>query len=113
MLTYEHTSPHTPFGQQMVQNLNSRGCPLLSLSNYPCLESQLARYKAQGWSDAAGATMLQTYDGFPEDERKRASKLEWLDELEEWNLLLSHYFILIATKGEGVLPGQFGLAALA
>ena len=43
IITYEHTSPHTPFGQQMMQNLNARGCPLLSLPEYPTLESQLTR----------------------------------------------------------------------
>jgi hypothetical protein len=29
---------------------------------------------------------------------KRIEKLEFLDELEEWNLIQEHYFILLAKK---------------
>jgi hypothetical protein len=29
-------------------------------------------------------------------ERKRIEKIDFLDELEEWNLIMSHYYFIIA-----------------
>lgn len=33
-----------------------------------------------------------------QNERNRIEKIDFLDELEEWNLLMSHYFLLLAYK---------------
>merc|ERR1719231_1794088 len=87
IVTYEHIHPDDPFGQVMMTNLASRGVPLLSLPQYPTLPAQEERYK-RGWDRAAARTMKAVYDGIDEDERKRVNKLEWLDEVEEWNLFL-------------------------
>jgi [phosphatase 2A protein]-leucine-carboxy methyltransferase len=35
-----------------------------------------------------------------ESERERIEKLEWLDEVEEWKLLASHYCVAWGWKGE-------------
>ena len=34
------------------------------------------------------------------EERNRVNKLEMFDEIEEWELLMSHYSITVAVKGE-------------
>jgi hypothetical protein len=36
------------------------------------------------------------YDCIDKAERAKAEKLEMLDELEEWNLIMAHYFGLLA-----------------
>ena len=35
----------------------------------------------------------------PMDLKRRVYKLEIFDEMEEWNLLLSHYCLTVATRG--------------
>ena len=43
--------------------------------------------------------MLQIYNNYSDqNERKRIEKIDFLDELEEWELLMQHYFFLIAQK---------------
>ena len=67
---------------------------------------------------AVGAADLRTVWErlLPSEARALASRLEPLDELEEFNLIMSHYFLAVGVKrgGEGkkVLEG-FGLASLA
>jgi hypothetical protein len=41
--TYEQYQPETSFGRQMVNNLMMRGCPLLSIWDYPDREKQEKR----------------------------------------------------------------------
>jgi len=42
------------------------------------------------------------YECIEIEERKKIEKLEMLDELEEWNLIMSHYFGLLSlTYHEG------------
>lgn len=36
------------------------------------------------------------YDCIDKAERQRVEKLEMLDELEEWNLIMAHYFGLLS-----------------
>jgi hypothetical protein len=41
--------------------------------------------------------MLELYNEKTDQiEKKRIEKIDFLDELEEWNLIMSHYFFLIA-----------------
>ena len=43
--------------------------------------------------------MLKMYNSHMDrDEKKRIEKIDFLDELEEWNLIMQHYFFLIAQK---------------
>ena len=52
------------------------------------------------------------FNGFEEEERNRVHKIEWLDELEEWNLLLGHYMFLVAANGDAVRPPSNILACV-
>jgi len=33
-----------------------------------------------------------------QNDRKRIEKIDFLDEVEEWNMIMGHYFILLASK---------------
>ena len=97
-LAYEQLHPETAFGRQMVKNLEARGCGLLSLPAYPDVEAQRVRYVEEGgWDVYAGWDMLEVHGGYlDEEEVRRVERVEGLDELEEWNLIQSHYHISMA-----------------
>jgi len=43
--------------------------------------------------------MLAIYNKYiDQNERKRVEKLEWLDELEEWQLISRHYYFSLSSK---------------
>ena len=99
-VSYEQILPHTAFGQTMLHNLQARGCPLLGLAAYPSLDAHRSRYtEAGGYERWAGWDMLRVYGSWLEaGERRRVEGVEWLDELEEWNLIQAHYHISCAAK---------------
>lgn len=50
--------------------------------------------------------MLEVYDKYVDgEERRRAERIEFLDELEEWHLIMSHYCLSYACKGS---PDKYG-----
>merc|ERR1712216_140783 len=61
-VTYEQTNPNDAFGKVMVDNLMRRGCPLLSVHDYPTLEDQRQRYLTRGWQQAFIGDMNEIYD---------------------------------------------------
>eukprot|EP01061_Rhynchopus_euleeides_P033614 TRINITY_DN5646_c0_g3_i7.p1 TRINITY_DN5646_c0_g3~~TRINITY_DN5646_c0_g3_i7.p1 ORF type:complete len:340 (+),score=154.18 TRINITY_DN5646_c0_g3_i7:29-1048(+) len=98
-LTYEQINSDSPFGAMMVQNLQQRGCPLLSLSRYPTISSQAERYLRLGFEQAMCNDMNHIHAALPQSERQRLNKVEMLDELEEFALIQSHYVFTAASKG--------------
>eukprot|EP00871_Galdieria_phlegrea_P004989 jgi/Galph1/5491/GphlegSOOS_G4155.1 len=102
---FELTFPKDPFGQQMVKNIEERGFSLNSLTCYHSLESQKERFARLGYPYIVVDTMASFYDNIlDKHEKRRIEQLEWLDELEEWKLLMQHYFLLICFKTH--LPGK-------
>mmetsp|Transcript_93869 Transcript_93869/g.285093 ORF Transcript_93869/g.285093 Transcript_93869/m.285093 type:complete len:138 (+) Transcript_93869:3-416(+) len=102
MVVYEQTNPNDRFGKEMVDNLMQRGCPLLSLYDYPSLAAQRARYLQRGWDRCSVADMKEIYGKYlDQKDLERIHRLELLDEFEEWNLIQSHYFVLLATRVPG------------
>lgn len=100
--TVLHHNNIDPFSQMMIQNLHEYGILLKSLDVYPNMTSQMERYKNLGWSSSEypiqTITMKEAFEALISSEEKaRISKLELLDELEEWNLLCSHYYFLLAS----------------
>jgi len=110
-VTYEQFNPSDPFGKVMFENLTNRGCPLLSIFDYPTLDLQQQRYLNRGWEKCWTADMNQIYSRhLDEKDVERIHKIERMDEFEEWHLIQAHYFVLVATRtglsgDKEVLPG--------
>jgi len=101
-VVYEQSNPNDAFGKIMVDNLMQRGCPLLSIHDYPSLESQQERYRLRGWEQTLISDMNEVYDShLDRKDVERIQRLELLDEFEEWHLIQAHYFLMVATRSGG------------
>jgi len=104
-INYEIINPNDKFGQMMVENLENRGCQLLGIHECPSIESQKERMQklleAEGVSvktECIAMNKLYRDKLNGEGERTRIEKIELFDEFEEWELLLSHYCLCLATR---------------
>ncbi|CAD0083202.1 unnamed protein product [Aureobasidium vineae] len=97
IILYEPIRPYDSFGKTMITNLASRGIELQTVRRYYSLAAQRSRLASAGFSSGQGAADVeQIYYGnewVSEAERDRVERLEWLDEVEEWKLLASHYCV--------------------
>lgn len=101
-LVYDMVHPEDPFGAQMVANLRARGLRLAGLEACPSPAAHVAKLKATGWAMVEATSMLEWYEkALDAAERVRVERLEWLDEVEEWRLLLSHYMFALAVGAVG------------
>jgi len=107
-ILFELTFPTDPFGRQMVKNIEQRGCSLASLSAYPTLKAQKERFIQYGYPKVDIMSMYSFYeDVLDSEEKQRIERLELLDELEEWRLLMQHYFLLYCLKvNNNILKGR-------
>lgn len=89
------------FGAMMMRNISSgQGCSLRGLSKYATAKSQIERYEKGGWGSVKVESMLGYYKRFlSESERRRLNAMELLDELEQFELLMRHYCVLLACEG--------------
>jgi tRNA wybutosine-synthesizing protein 4 len=98
-VNYEMLLPHDSFGQMMVSNIQSRGCMLPGYTPYPTLSSQIQRFHSAGWEAVCAMDMLTVHDSFIDAaEVKRVARIEPLDELEEWHLIMVSAFFNIITS---------------
>jgi tRNA wybutosine-synthesizing protein 4 len=114
-IIYEPINPNDAFGKMMIKNLKNRGCDLKSIIQYPTCDSVKKRLESlflkglneqldqQTKSLAISIDMhtvyyssLEKYNSQWIQERKRIERLEILDELEEFDLLMQHYALTIA-----------------
>jgi [phosphatase 2A protein]-leucine-carboxy methyltransferase len=107
IVIYEPIRPHDAFGRAMVANLTARGIHLQTLEANATLGLQRQRLKRFGFGPAehgqdgslggggVGAIDLHFMwlAWVEEDEKDRVSELEWMDEVEEWILLMKHYCV--------------------
>lgn len=104
VVLYEPIRPFDAFGKTMVSNLASRGIHLQTLKRYYSLDAQRHRLRAAGFAGGQGARdVYQLWDHdqwVSQGERDRIEKLEWLDEVEEWKLLASHYCVAWGWRGD-------------
>lgn len=106
-ICYEQILPDDSFGKMMIHNLHERGCDLRSIKDFPDLSTQKLRYKNSGWGAVFAKDMYDYYyQDIEADERSRAEKLEWLDELEEWVLIQRHYCIVLAVRDESLVKSS-------
>jgi len=116
---YEMIRPNDGFGEVMVRNLEvragqdfcffltpqdqNRGIVLHSLNAYPDPQAQALRYTGAGFNDVVVHDMLQVYNEcIPTHEKVRVSRLEFLDEVEEFNLIMRHYCCVSANRNMAI-----------
>lgn len=94
------------YGQVMVKNLICRGIEMPTLMEYGTVDSQIRRFtdligiEPKIKSDITCKDMKWIYDNDVGCvEKERLSRLEMLDELEELNLINSHYCLIVAKWG--------------
>lgn len=102
IIIYEPTDPDDSFGQVMISNLGSRGIVMPTLASYRNPSQQEARLKEAGFESVRKLTVKDIWTTWiPEEEKERVNSLEGLDEVEEWDLLASHYIIAWGWRGQG------------
>ncbi|KAM7261220.1 hypothetical protein ACFE04_026695 [Oxalis oulophora] len=109
---YEQIHPDDAFGQQMMKNLEYRGCGLLGIYATPTIQAKENLFIDQGWQRAVGWDMLKVYNSFIEAQERRRlccqdayhlsflmiriERLELFDEFEEWHMMQEHYCVVFA-----------------
>ncbi|KAG9124774.1 carboxy methyl transferase for protein phosphatase 2A, partial [Ceratobasidium sp. 392] len=72
----------------------ARQIDLPGVDTFPTLDSQIARFSSNGLPNAQGRTLKNIRrENIPGSELQRISRLEHLDEIEELELVLTHYAI--------------------
>lgn len=99
-ITYDMIGPDDAFGRTMTRNLQSARLNVPGFRDFPTLKHQEDRFLEVGWQFARSCTMLHAYEHMiSADEKKRISSLEIFDEVEEWELIMRHYALTVASKG--------------
>lgn len=103
IISYDMLNPSDRFGRIMQQNIAFAGYCVPGFFDFPSLESQEMKFLSSNWTCARAMTMLQAYESLiPKDELKRVSRLEIFDEVEEWQMLMSHYSLSLAVRGSAL-----------
>ena len=99
-LNYEMIEPSDRFGQQMIENIEMRGIQLLGIQACPTTKAQADRLsKILGNGMIESLSMLQVYnERLRGQEKQRIESLEMFDEFEEWNMLQSHYCLILGAR---------------
>ncbi|MCJ1388857.1 carboxy methyl transferase for protein phosphatase 2A [Xylographa bjoerkii] len=95
LILYEPIHPFDSFGKVMIANLAARGIVMQTIQKYHSLDAQKERLWNYGFIDGGGAEDVDFLyqEWVDEREKKRISRLEMLDEVEELNLLAKHYCV--------------------
>ncbi|KEY65545.1 hypothetical protein S7711_08226 [Stachybotrys chartarum IBT 7711] len=103
LVIYEPIRPDDAFGRVMVSNLAARNVHMPTLESYPNNEAQVSRLRQAGFESARCKTIKDIWSTWiMPREKERVDALEGLDEVEEWELLASHYAIVWGFRGSGL-----------
>lgn len=108
LLDYDMVNPHDPFGKMMVYNFQQRGVPLVGMDFFASLDCIKLQLESRGLQVELAHMRDVYYKRLDQKERLRIEKLEFLDEFEEFWLLLEHYFMSLAKKPKSAakIPGD-------
>ena len=99
-VSYDMINPHDMFGKTMLRNLTAARHKVPGFTQFPTLDAHKERYLSTGWNDVRSVTMLRAFNLFVSAEEKhRIARLEMLDEIEEWELIMQHYAFTVAVRG--------------
>ncbi|KAH3685964.1 hypothetical protein WICPIJ_003057 [Wickerhamomyces pijperi] len=88
------------FGHVMIDNLRLRNLPLTTLLEFNTLKKYHTRLQSIGFNKVEIDHMYNILNHWlPQDEIRRISRIEFLDEIEELKLLLEHYCLSLSTWG--------------
>lgn len=116
IVMYEPILGSDAFGNMMQQNLvqakvASADCCLLQTRT---LEAQLKKLVQAGFSTrAVGCDMWTAYQSIvTPEQRQLANRAEFLDEVEEWMLIMRHYCFVVATTAKDDRLTEIGSSSI-
>jgi O-methyltransferase involved in polyketide biosynthesis len=107
--SYEPIVLFDSFGKMMEFNLTKAGVttPTCGFLQLRTLQSYLQHMQAAGFGMATGCDMHTAFETIiPATDRQLANRCEFLDELEEWMLIMRHYCFVVASTNSTSIVGQ-------
>eukprot|EP00703_Trepomonas_sp_PC1_P001469 JAP95137.1 Leucine carboxyl methyltransferase [Trepomonas sp. PC1] len=93
---FEMVNPHDPFGDQMVFNMSQREIFMPTFAEIGFIESY--RRQLRKFTDKTVVKKAWgVYNSF--EGRKEMEKLEFLDEYEQFQMIMEHYAVIVGCKG--------------
>lgn len=106
--TYDAMQPSDRFGKMMLENLHQRGLELPGVTDLPTLDAHTKRAQGIGFPTVAAWDMKALHMQVPPAVRAHLDKLEMIDDWDEWNLVMTHYCVVVAwTVPDKALPLLF------